>query len=43
MKQAEMKRNENQSDRFFSTASFGQNEVKIETNGTKKPASGHKI
>ena len=34
-KQAETKRSENQSDRFFSPTSFGRNEVKIETNKTK--------
>ena len=39
-KQVETKRSENQSDRFFSPASFGQNEVKIEANGTKELASG---
>ena len=40
MKQVETKRSENQSDRFFSPASFVRNEVKIETNWTKEPASG---
>ena len=33
---------DNQSGRFFSPASFLRNEVKIETNGTKEPASGHR-
>ena len=40
MKQAETKLSENQIDRFFSPASFGQNEVEIETNWAKEPASG---
>ena len=29
--------------RFFSPASFGQNEAQNETNGTKEPASGDKV
>ena len=41
MKRSEKtKQSEKWSDRFFSPASFGQNEAQNETNGTKEPASG---